>query len=89
MVVVNRMCPTEVVVEPGGWSNVFWLVVDLDGQSYVNVKSNDVIVNGVERKQGRNAGSTNAIKVNSSFVKMPATKCLRLLPTDFRLAKVS
>ena len=49
MVVVNRMCPTEVVVQPGGWSSVFWLVVDLDGQSYVNVKSNDGIVNGVER----------------------------------------
>ena len=49
MVVVNRMCPTEVVVQPGGWSSVFWLVVDLDGQSYVNVKSNDGIVNGVKR----------------------------------------
>ena len=48
-VVTSSMCPTEVVVESGGWLNVFWLVVDLDGQSYVNIKANDGIANGVKR----------------------------------------
>ena len=48
MVVANSMCQTEVVVVPCSWSNVLWLMVDGDGKSYVNVKANDVVVNGVE-----------------------------------------
>ena len=49
MIVLTIMCPTKVVAVPCSWSNVLWLIVDGDGQSYVNVKTNDVVVNWVER----------------------------------------
>ena len=49
MVVANSMCQTEVVVVPCSWSNVLWLMVNGDGQGYINVKANNLVVNGVER----------------------------------------